>query len=150
MQTDASSQVLIQEGHPVDFESQHFNETKQKFSVHEKEITMIVYCFHGLSKRGTTKDPSTKKLVLDVQEGRTKRFWLEGGVLYAKGRHMYVPNGKFKKELLRVCHDALAASHPDEERILALLSRNFYWLHMDQDVEYYLKTCLVCQQDKTD
>ena len=31
---------------------------------------------------------------------------------------------------------------------MALLERGFYWPHMEHDVEAYVKTCLVCQQDK--
>ncbi|ERN07598.1 hypothetical protein AMTR_s00157p00058850 [Amborella trichopoda] len=47
------------------------------------------------------------------EERHTKRFWLEGGILYAKGRRMYVPNGgELKKELLRECHNAPAHPQP--------------------------------------
>ena len=30
----------------------------------------------------------------------------------------------------------------------ALLSRSYYWPKMGLDIELYVKTCLVCQQDK--
>ena len=30
----------------------------------------------------------------------------------------------------------------------ALLSRSYYWPKMELDIELYVKTCLVCQQDK--
>jgi len=33
--------------------------------------------------------------------------------------------------------------------IVALLLHTYYWLKMDDGVELYAKTCLVCQQDKT-
>lgn len=30
----------------------------------------------------------------------------------------------------------------------AIISQTYYWLKIDKDVEFYGKTCLVCQQDK--
>jgi len=35
-------------------------------------------------------------------------------------------------------------------RTLALAEENYYWPRMRDDVEAYVKTCLVCQQDKTE
>ena len=34
--------------------------------------------------------------------------------------------------------------------MVALLSRSYYWPKMRDDVEMYVKTCLVCQLDKTE
>jgi hypothetical protein len=32
--------------------------------------------------------------------------------------------------------------------MLALLAETYYWPNIEFDVELYVKTCLVCQQDK--
>ena len=46
--TDASDRaiggVLVQSGHPVAYESRKLNETEQRYSVHEKEMTAVVHC----------------------------------------------------------------------------------------------------------
>jgi hypothetical protein len=46
--TDASDRaiggVLVQEGHPVAFESRKLNEAEQRYSTHEKEMTAVVHC----------------------------------------------------------------------------------------------------------
>ncbi|KAL4313522.1 hypothetical protein GQ457_01G002970 [Hibiscus cannabinus] len=46
--TDASDVaiggVLMQEGHPVAFESRKLNETERRYTVHEKEMTAVVHC----------------------------------------------------------------------------------------------------------
>jgi hypothetical protein len=34
--------------------------------------------------------------------------------------------------------------------MFALMSRSYYWPHMRDDVELYVKTCLVGQQDKVE
>ena len=32
-----------------------------------------------------------------------------------------------------------------KDRMYALLSRSYYWPKMELDIEFYVKTCLVCQ-----
>ena len=79
------------------------------------------------------------------------KFWVEEGVLYAKGHRPLVPlTGGLRKELLKETHDSICAGHPGQECALALLSRSYYLPRMENDVEQYVKTCLVCQKDKTD
>nr|GEW28756.1 hypothetical protein [Tanacetum cinerariifolium] len=48
LHTDASDfaigGVLMQDGHPIAFESRKLNETERKYTVQEKEITAVVHC----------------------------------------------------------------------------------------------------------
>ena len=39
---------------------------------------------------------------------------------------------------------------PGVQRMLALLSRVYFWPKMEDDIEAYVKTCHVCQVDKTE
>ena len=67
----------------------------------------------------------------------------------SKGNRVFVPKaGDLRKTLLRECHDTLWAGHPGEERTLALLKQGYYWPQMRDDVVEYVRTCLICQQDK--
>lgn len=38
--------VLVQEGHPVAFESRKLNDVEQRYSTHEKEMDVGVNCLH--------------------------------------------------------------------------------------------------------
>ena len=46
--TDASDKaiggVLVQEGHPVTFESRKLNDAEQRYSKNEKEMVVVVHC----------------------------------------------------------------------------------------------------------
>ena len=55
-----------------------------------------------------------------------------------------------RKDLLRETHDSKWAGHPGEERTLALLAKSYYWPKMGEDVQACVKSCLVCQMDKTE
>ncbi|KAE8706830.1 cytochrome P450 78A7-like [Hibiscus syriacus] len=216
--------VLMQEGHPVAYESRKLNETERRYSVHEKEITTIVHCLRtlryyllgskfvvfmdnvansyfltqkklspkqarwqeflaefdfsleykqgkvncvadGLSRRyaietvedtllerikeGLPHDLVAERIIEGAKEGRTQEFWLEGELVYHRGHRLFVPQyGKLRKELMKECHDSKWARYPGVDRTLALLSEQYYWPHMAEDVQTYVKTCLVCQQDK--
>ena len=60
-----------------------------------------------------------------------------------------MPSSKLIQELLKEIHDTKWAGHLEEERTLALLARSFHWSKMKEDVQAYVKTCHVCQVDKT-
>ena len=36
--------VLMQEGHPIAFESRKLNDTERKYTVQEKEMTAVIHC----------------------------------------------------------------------------------------------------------
>ena len=236
VQTDASDRalggVLVQDGHPIAFESRKLKDAEQRYSAHEKEMAAVVHCLDvwrhyllgtkftvvtdnvantyfksqkkltpkqarwqeylaefdfvwvhrpgaqnqvadalsrkdvqafvgALSQVSTTfldrvreqslLDSVYKKLLGEAKEGTLKRYWEEDGLLYAKGGRLFVPScGGLRKELLRETHDPQWAGHPGVARMIALLSKSYVWPKMDQDVEFYVKTCLVCQQDKTE
>ena len=48
------------------------------------------------------------------------------------------------KELLKETHDAKWVRHLREELTMALLPRSYYWPKMGDDVQAYVKSCLVC------
>jgi hypothetical protein len=51
---------------------------------------------------------------------------------------------------MKECHNSPWVGHPRQRRTLALLERGYFWERMRQDVDEYVHTCIVCQQDKAD
>ncbi|KAL0409742.1 UNVERIFIED_CONTAM: Transposon Tf2-11 polyprotein [Sesamum radiatum] len=241
VETDASDfalgGVLMQDGHPVAFESRKFKDAERRYSAHEKELLAVVHClrlwrhyllgspfvvktdntavshfitqpkltsrqarwqellseFHfvleyragssnhvadALSRRADLaslvsvaalsssavatsirdrarelllKDSTAQGLVHLVEQGKARQFWLHDGLLMNKGNRLYVPkSGDLRKSLISECHDTLWAGHQGEERTYALVQRAYYWPQMRDDVETYVRTCLIYQQDKAD
>jgi hypothetical protein len=60
-----------------------------------------------------------------------------------------MPKGELRKYLMMETRDPQWAGHPGRERMVALLSQTYYWPKMEDDIELYVRTCLVCQHDKT-
>ncbi|KAI3470592.1 hypothetical protein Pfo_027255 [Paulownia fortunei] len=150
--------VLMQEGHPIAFESRKLNDIERRYTVQEKEMMAIIHCLRvwrhyllgshfiiktdnlspkharwqdflaefdyileykpgkanvvadALSrkaelaavslakgeimdriKQGLEQDLLARELKKLVVEGKTKQFWVEDGLLYTKGRRLYVP-----------------------------------------------------------
>ena len=86
-----------------------------------------------------------------AREGKTRKFWIEDRLLFTIGRRMYVPKwDKLRREILKECHDSKWARHPGIHRTGALVERTYYWPSMRDDMEAYVQTCLICQQDKVE
>ncbi|GJY64927.1 putative nucleotidyltransferase, ribonuclease H [Tanacetum coccineum] len=100
-------------------------------------------------KEGLEHDPLAKKIIALAKDGRTRRFWLKGDMLFTKGDRLYVPKwGDLRRVILKECHDSKWAGHPGIKRTLALVEGTYYWPRMEDDVETFVRTCLICQQDK--
>ncbi|KAL4352429.1 hypothetical protein GQ457_06G009410 [Hibiscus cannabinus] len=100
-------------------------------------------------KEGLAHDPVAETLIGYTKEGKSRRYWLEGDLLYTRGNRLYIPQfGNLRKHLMKESHDSKWAGHPGIHRTIALLADQYYWPHMGRDVEAYVKTCLVCQFSK--
>ena len=103
----------------------------------------------GRIKEGLQHDSLAQTIIQLVREGKTRRFWEDDGLILTKGKRIYVPSyDNLRREVMKECHDSKWAGHPGIHRTLALVGDSYYWPHLKDDVEAYVKTCLVCQQDK--
>ena len=96
------------------------------------------------------QDSTYQKLVEQVKEGTTRRYWLENELLYFTRGKLYVPSSKLRRELLKEIHDTKWVGYPGEERTLALHTRSFHGPKMKEDVQASVKKCHVSQVDKTE
>ncbi|GJX41706.1 retrovirus-related pol polyprotein from transposon TNT 1-94 [Tanacetum coccineum] len=113
LHTDASDFAiggdLMQDEHPIAFESQKLNETEKKYM------------------EGLEHDPLAKKIIALTKDGRTRRFWLKGDMLFTKRDRLYMPKwGDLRRAILKECHDSKWAGHPGITRTLALVEGTYY------------------------
>lgn len=99
-------------------------------------------------KEGLDHDPQARILMELTKQGKTRQFWVEEGLIIIKVNQAYWQG--LRKEIIKDCHDSKWASYSGISRTLALIEHTYYWPQMYEDVELYLKTSLVCQQDKNE
>lgn len=61
---------------------------------HKAELAAISLAKGTLMERireGFERDPMARELMSLAKSGKTKRFWVEDGLLYSKGHRLYVP-----------------------------------------------------------
>ncbi|KAK4389036.1 Retrovirus-related Pol polyprotein from transposon.6 [Sesamum angolense] len=91
---------------------------------------------HRPGKHNDVADALSQKLVEEyVKSGLVRKYWLDSGLLYAKGGRVFVPTGTLRRRLLRETHDPQWAGYPGIDRMIALLARRYYWPRMKEDVE---------------
>ncbi|KAJ7944105.1 Retrotransposon protein, putative, Ty3-gypsy subclass [Quillaja saponaria] len=148
-----------------DFEFEHkagkSNQAADALS-RKAELAAMTYVAHISASRIATsmrerirenldKDPVAQAIINLAKEGKTRQFWVEDGLLMAKGSRLFVPKaGDLRRTLMKECHDTLWAGHPGWQRTYALLKQGYYWPQMREDAVNYSKTCLICQQDKVE
>nr|GEU71346.1 hypothetical protein VITISV_029702 [Tanacetum cinerariifolium] len=92
---------------------------------------------------------SSKKIIALAKDGKTRRFWLKADMLFTKGDRLHVLKwGDLRRVILKECHDSKWAGHPRIKRTLALVEGTYYWPRIKDDVETFIRTCLIFQQDK--
>ena len=124
--------------------------SRKKVIAYINALSKVISDFNERIKHTAKHDATYGRLRQQVKEGVIRRHWLEGDLLVAKWGIWYVPVGGLRRELLRETLDAKWVGHPGEERTLVLLVRSYYWPKMGEDVQTYVKSCLVCQMDKTE
>ena len=113
-------------------------------------LGLVVADFKERVRHEALQDKTYQKLVEQVKSGTTRRYWLKNELLYFTGGKLYVPSSKLRRELLKETRDTKWDGYPGEERTLALLAWSFHWPKMKEDMQAYVKTCHVCQVDKTE
>ncbi|RVW29633.1 Retrovirus-related Pol polyprotein from transposon 17.6 [Vitis vinifera] len=139
--TDASDfaigGVLMQERHPIAFESRKLNNTERRYTVQEKEMTAIVHYL------------------------RTWRHYLLGSHFIVKIDNVATSYFQTQKKLspkqarwqdfLAEFDYTLEYKPGSANHVADALSRKAELASMTRDeVEAYVRTCLVCQQDKVE
>ncbi|GKE38115.1 putative nucleotidyltransferase, ribonuclease H [Tanacetum coccineum] len=112
-------------------------------------ITQAQFFLQDRIKKGWKHDPMANKIIALAKDGKTRRFWLKGDMLFIKGDRLYVPTwGDLRRVILKECHDSKWAGHLGIKRTLPLVEGTYYWPRKEDDVKTFVRTYLIFQQDK--
>jgi hypothetical protein len=95
------------------------------------------------------RDAFAKEVKQSIQNGAKSHFHLRNGLLWYKQNRLYVSEGKLRDTLLKECHDGPLAGHGGAKRTTTFLKKYYYWPNLKDCAEEYVKTCLICQQNRT-
>ena len=82
-------------------------------------------------------DSNLKGLHFDEEEG-----------LWYLDHRVVVPAGEVRERILQESHDAPYSGHVGRTKSLQLVTRNYWWPHLRQDVTNYVLHCPLCQRNK--
>ena len=99
-------------------------------------------------KKGYEEDQHCRAILTNSREFHN-HFTITNGLIFCN-RRLYVPDKKeLKMELLQEAHDVPIAGHMGIARTVDLLTRNYYWPKLHEEVKKYVESCLSCQSNKT-
>jgi len=62
---------------------------------------------------------------------------------------IYMPNNKkIREEILERNHNLVDVGHPEQQRMLELIKRNYWWLGIKEDVKKHVQGWFKYQQNK--
>ena len=70
------------------------------------------------------------------------------GMLYRKGKIWLPRNEAPKMMVFKNEHDSMVAGHMGMDKTLEMMTRNFYWPRMADDIKDYVHSCEDCQRNK--
>ena len=95
-------------------------------------------------RKSKVKDNEVVKAVEEMKWTRVKMLrdeeWREvNGVIY-KEKKVYVPkDNKLRAEIIRLHHDMLVEDHGGQQKIVELVTRNFWWPGVTKEVKRYVE-----------
>ena len=62
-----------------------------------------------------------------------------------EGQIYILNNRNIKEWILQENYDLVDVSHPEQQRMLELVKRNYWWPGIKEDVKKYMQGCIKCQ-----
>ena len=79
---------------------------------------------------------------------RSSEWERSDNLIYREG-HIYVPKDQVLwGDIIQLHHDTPIAGHPSQYKTYELITRNYWWHGLQQDVNRYITRCETCQRTK--
>ena len=99
------------------------------------------------------KDNKVIKAVEEMKQARVKMLrdeeWREVDNIIYKKEKVYIPRDeKLKAEIIQLYHNTPVKEHQGQQKMVELVTRNFWWLGVTKKVKQYMEGCNTCQHNK--
>jgi hypothetical protein len=89
-----------------------------------------------------------RKLPVPTKAKADREVWETKDGLAYRGGLVVVADDKVKRRILELAHDLPVTGHPGQQKTREIISRDFFWYKLTDDVNKYVKGCRKCQQTK--
>ena len=84
----------------------------------------------------------------EVKTLRDEEWQIEKGLVLKEGR-VYVPKDeKLRVQIIWLYHNTPIAGHGEQQKIVELVTRNYWWPEVIKEVKQYVEECDQCQRIK--
>ena len=90
------------------------------------------------------RNNTRKKEVIQALKKKDRLTQEEDGVVYMEGKVYILNNKKIRKEILKKNHDSVDVGHLEQQRMLELLKRNYWWPGLKKDIRKYIQGYFKC------
>ena len=80
-----------------------------------------------------------EKEVIQALEKEDSVTWKEDRIVYIEERIYILNSKKFKEKILQKNHDSVDVGYPEQQRMLDLIKRNYWWPGLKEDVKKYVQ-----------
>ena len=104
-------------------------------------------------KKAKGRDEDIIRVVEKIKKTKVKELqgneWKVKEYLVLKERKVYIPKDKeLRAEVIQLHHDISAVGHGGQQKMMELVTRNYWWPGVMRDVGRYIKGCDLCQRMK--
>jgi transcription antitermination factor NusG len=104
----------------------------------------------GLIKEAQSRDPFCKSVIDgSLENADRQQMSVENGVVLKFGRTFIPDDRLLRTKLLEIYHDSPLSGHLGYLKTKERISRNCYWYPLEKDVDSWLRSCTICQKNKT-
>jgi len=104
-------------------------------------------------KEARDKDEKVIKAVEEIKKAgvkmlRNEEWQVEEGLVLKEGRVYMLKDEKLRVEIIQLHHDTLIAGHGGQWKMVELVTRNYWWLEVTNEVKRYVEGYNQCQRMK--
>lgn len=96
-------------------------------------------------KDGARKFPPHLQLKVGTSECQLDA---QGYILF-RGRRWVPGSEQLRTNIIQAAHDSMLTGHPGREQTYMLVSREYFWPNMSQDIRRFVRNCDVCGRTKS-